>query len=202
MKNNEEQLFDLLEQKEFSELNDQEKVFVLRHLSEDEYQFQRQIIVASSKLVEDADEEPLPLVLPVATIPLLQRGVPMYQVLLGAACLLALFFTLLLRKTNENSLAPVAIAKEKPSVQFIYDTVVKEVAIEKIIYKTVRDTIHLLKTVATPMNSSLVLLNPAGSVPAPTLNDRLLQNNSVSALHDESTRLLQHITVMNQPIGM
>lgn len=177
---------------------------MLQHLSEAEYQFQRQIILNSGELAYDSHEEPLPLVLPTAQLPLLKRSIPLYQALLGAACLLLLFFTLLLRKTEENPLAPIPIAqgdRTNPVVHYVYDTVVKEVLVEKIIYQTLKDTIHVSTSIPTPINSNLVLLNPSDQVPLPVLNEQLFQNNSVSALYDESTRLLQNITVMNQPIG-
>src|ERR1700754_570347 len=90
MEEQHERLFDLIASKSFEELSKEEKSFVLEHLTETEYTLQRKVIAATEAL-EYAVEEPLALQLPGKKKHLLNRSIPLYQVLIGAACLVLLF---------------------------------------------------------------------------------------------------------------
>src|SRR6186713_3481105 len=91
MEEQHERLFDLIESKSFEELTSEERVFVLNHLTEAEYNLQRTVISATAAL-EYGSDEPLTLSIPEKKKSILNRTIPLYQALIGAACLALLFF--------------------------------------------------------------------------------------------------------------
>ncbi len=160
----EEKLIDLLEVKTFDELTTEEKKIVLAHLSEEEYTAQNRVISGLYDL-----NSPTQTALPLQLKEVKKRiVVPLWQVLIGAACLV-LGFVLLYPKTetfaNDNS----------AKVKTIIDTLIvqktdtlyltKDITETKFIYKT--DTVRIVEkvpasngnelnnlTISTPRNNS------------------------------------------------
>ncbi|ASS49657.1 MAG: hypothetical protein A3D31_01875 [Candidatus Fluviicola riflensis] len=93
LNNNEERLFDLLDQKDFDQLTTEEKVFVETHFSQAEYRLQRQMIQESSTLYETVAEAS-PLVIPAGKSSFMGTTIPLYQALIGIAATIALFLSI------------------------------------------------------------------------------------------------------------
>lgn len=189
-------LFDLIESKSFVELNDQERTFVLNEMTEEEYSFQRRIH-ASAQELEFEDAEPHPLILPVSKKQILNRTVPLYQVLIGAACLLIGFFIFPSRNSAtidvrflENPIQ-VSLINAPAEVKVIHDTILEKLDLRSPI-QVVRDTITLVQTVFVNRNETRMLEagNTLNTIP---LDKNLLETKSLSAKDDGSVKLLPNI---------
>ncbi|HLP53532.1 MAG TPA: hypothetical protein VK151_00815 [Fluviicola sp.] len=93
LNNNEERLFDLLDQKDFDQLTAAEKAFVETHFSQAEYRLQRQMISESASLYETPSEAQ-PLVIPAKGNSFIGITIPLYQALIGIAATITLFLSI------------------------------------------------------------------------------------------------------------
>lgn len=199
MEEQHERLFDLIESKSFEELTKDERAFVLEHLTEGEYTLQRKVIAATAAL-EYGDEEPLALTLPKTKKQFWNRPVPLYQVLIGAACLVILFlvgnqksYTLNWR-FSENPLE-ISLTNGVSSGKIIHDTIVKEIPVFRAASTIIRDTVTIVQQVLKqPEKRMLEVSNP---VIYPELSERLLENKGSSYNEDQTTQFLPAITVVS-----
>ncbi|WP_300659954.1 hypothetical protein, partial [Fluviicola sp.] len=141
-------LFDLIESKPFEALSAKEKSFVLKHLSMEEYAFQRKII-ASTAALEYETEEPLPLVLKSEKNLFFPRSIPLYQAMIGAACLILVFVAVWPGKYQQLKISlagnPVNISLPgAASVQVIHDTITKEIPVFQAVSGIIRDTVTVV----------------------------------------------------------
>ena len=125
---NEEQLFDLLDQKDFDQLTAEEKTFVETHFSEAEYRLQRQMIGESATLYGEIPEA-APLVIPAVKPSFTGRTIPLYQALIGIAATIALFLSIWPNEAESTEI-PVnkpALSKIDTVIQtnIIHDTVIR-----------------------------------------------------------------------------
>ncbi len=189
-------LFDLIESKPFEELNSEERDFVLKQITEEEYSLHRSIHSSAEEL-EFEEAIPAPLVLPAAKKPILARTVPLYQVLIGAACLLVGFFIFSNRKGNpidiqflENPVQ-VTLTNAPGEVKIIHDTIREKLGLRSPI-QVVRDTVTLVQTVFVNRNETRMLEagNTFGSIP---LDKTLLETKTLSAKDDGSVKLLPNL---------
>jgi hypothetical protein len=128
LNNNEERLFDLVDQKDFDQLTPEEQAFVKTHFSEAEYRLQRQLISESHTLYETVAEVP-PLVIPVTNSSVFGKQVPLYQALIGIAATIALFLSIWptqTEKTETQNDKPV-LSKTDTIIQtkIIRDTIIR-----------------------------------------------------------------------------
>lgn len=199
MEEQHERLFDLIASKSFVELSKDEQSFVLGHLTEAEYTLQRTVISATSEL-EYHTEIPLPLDLPRAKKPLLKRSIPLYQVLIGAACLVLLFMA---SNTKTYSLnwnfsgypLEISIANGASSGKIIRDTIVKEMPVFQSGSTIIRDTVILIQN--SIQQTEKRMLEAGNSIYYPELSEKLLESKSVSLKDDETAQFLPSITVVN-----
>lgn len=130
LNNNEERLFDLLDQKDFEQLTAEEKAFVETHFSQEEYRLQRQMIGESASLYEETPDAP-PLVIPIPAVKpsFLGTTIPLYQALIGIAATVALFLSIWPNEpeTTNNSGNKPALSKTDTIIQtqIIHDTVIR-----------------------------------------------------------------------------
>lgn len=130
LNNNEERLFDLVDQKDFEQLTAEEKAFVETHFSQEEYRLQRQMIGESASLYEETPEAP-PLVIPIpaAKPSFIGTTIPLYQALIGIAATVALFLSIWPNEpeTTNNSGNKPALSKTDTIIQtqIIHDTVIR-----------------------------------------------------------------------------
>jgi len=123
-------LFDLIASKAYESLNTEERSFVDQHISEQEYELQRMILDSTSEL-----EYPAAVPIVLETKPrkpaILMRSIPLYQVLVGAACLLLGFFLFSGKSGINFELIDqpfgISLQNSSPVVQVVHDTVFKVV---------------------------------------------------------------------------
>lgn len=186
-------LFDLIESKPFGELNNEERGFVLKQITEEEYNLQRRIHASALEL-EFEEAIPAPFVLPATKKPILTRTVPLYQVLIGAACLLVGFFVFSNRKGNSIDIqflenpVQVSLINAPGEVKIIHDTIREKLGLRSPI-QVLRDTVTLVQTVFVNRNETRMLEagNTLNSIP---LNKNLLETKTLSAKDDGSVKLL------------
>lgn len=200
MKEQDARLFDLIESRSFEELSPEEKRFVLEHLSEAEYQLQRMVLSATSAL-EYSDEDPLPLVLKPEKRLFFSRTIPLYQALIGAACLLVVFFAIQPgkpRALNLNFAAnplTVSIAGSPTPIQVIHDTITKEIPVLRSGSEVIRDTVVLVQYVLKQPENRM--LEAGNTLVLPPLNEQLLESKSLSLRNDQTARFLPQIALVN-----
>lgn len=141
LNDNEERLFDLVDQKDFDQLTPEEQAFVATHFSEAEYRLQRQLISESNTLYEAVAEVP-PLVIQMAHSSVFGKQIPLYQALIGIAATIALFLSIWpdqTEKTEAQNDKP-ALSKTDTIIQtkIIRDTVIR--------YKNHRNSNQLAQT--------------------------------------------------------
>jgi hypothetical protein len=142
LNSHEEQLFDLIESKDYDALTASEKVLVDRYVSETEFTTRRTLLKNAAIVFED---EPLvvpkPLIIrPEKPATLLNRSIPLYQVLLAAAVITLLILVIPFnRAENEHIQTEYIVQHDTVEVEkLVHDTVIsireKKVPVEKIVY--------------------------------------------------------------------
>ncbi|MNU45701.1 hypothetical protein D3C71_345490 [compost metagenome] len=192
-------LFDLIESKSFEELSPEEKRFVLKHLSAEEYAFQRRIIASTAEL-EYETEEPLPLVLKPERKVFFSRNIPLYQAMIGAACLILVFVAVWPGKTQQLKMNfagnPLNISLPgASSIQIIHDTITKEIPVFQAASGIIRDTITVVQYVLNQQENRM--LEAGNTLPLPALNEQLIENRSLSYKDDQVTPFLPNIQLVN-----
>ena len=198
MEEQHERLFDLIESKSFEELNKEEKSFVLNHMTEAEYHLQRHVIAGASAL-EYGDHEPLALELPKVKKHFLNRSVPLYQVLIGAACLVVLFMVGNQKSYSLNwrfSEYPLEISVTGASSgKVIHDTIVKEIPVFRTASTIIRDTVTVVERILQqPEQRMLEVSNP---MVYPELSEKLLETKSTPFKEDQTAQFLPSSPVVN-----
>ena len=199
MEEQHERLFDLIASKSFEELSKDEKSFVLNHLTQAEYTLQRSVIAAVEELEYDA-EEPRPLQIPKAKTRFLNRSIPLYQVLIGAACIALLF---MVGNTKRYSLnwqfsefpSEISIVNGTASGKVIHDTIIKEIPVFLSGSKIIRDTVTIFQNVVQQTEKRMLEVGNAPSYPE--LTEKLLESKSAPFKHDQTASFLPSITVFN-----
>lgn len=199
MEEQHERLFDLIESKSFEELNAEEKSFVLKHITESEYTLQRNVIAATTALEYD-DHEPLALELPKAKKHFLNRSVPLYQVLIGAACLIILFMVGNKKSYSLNwrfSKFPleITLANGAASGKIIHDTIIKEIPVFRTASSIIRDTVTIVERILQQPEKRM--LEVSNSMVYPELNEKLLETKSTPYKDDQTAQFLPSIKVEN-----
>lgn len=198
MEEQHERLFDLIASKSFEDLNKEEKSFVLNHLTEAEYTLQRKVIAAAEMLEYDSGE-PLALQLPKTKTHWLNRSIPLYQVLIGAACLVLLFMAGNQKNYSLNwhfSEHPleISLANGLSSGKIIHDTIIKEIPVFRTVSDVIHDTVTIIQTALQPEKRMLEVGN---TLVYPELNEKLLETRSVPYKEDQTARFLPDISLMN-----
>lgn len=192
-------LFDLIESKSFEELSAEEKSFVLQHLSMEEYAFQRKII-ASTEELEYETEEPLPLVIKPERKLFFSRSIPLYQAMIGAACMIFVFIAVWPGKSQQLKMNfaanPVTISLPgSASVQIIHDTITKEVPVLQDASGVIRDTVTVVQYVLKQQENRM--LEAGNTIVLPVLNEQLIEGRSLSYKDDQTTQFLPNILLVN-----
>ncbi|MDH4472950.1 MAG: hypothetical protein QE487_10095 [Fluviicola sp.] len=126
LNDNEERLFDLVDQKEFDQLTTEEKAFVEAHFSQAEYRLQRQMIRESENLFEPVSETPS---LVISGSSFTGKTIPLYQALIGIAATVVLFISIWPNQTETPQLPNNKPALSKTDTviqtQIIRDTIIR-----------------------------------------------------------------------------
>lgn len=198
MEEQHERLFDLIESKPFEELTGEEKSFVLNHLTEAEYNLQRTVIAAVPAL-EYPDHEPLALEIPKAKKHFLNRSVPLYQVLIGVACLVVLFLVGNQKSFSLNwrfSEYPLEISVTGASSgKIIHDTIVKEIPVFRTASTIIHDTVTVVEQILQQPEKRM--LEVSNTMVYPELSEKLLETKSTPFKDDQTAQFLPSITVVS-----
>lgn len=198
MEEQHEHLFDLIASKSFEELTNEEKSFVLNHLTEAEYNLQRTVIAAVPAL-EYPDHEPLALEIPKAKKHFLNRSVPLYQVLIGAACLVVLFLVGNQKSFSLNwrfSEYPLEISVTGASSgKIIHDTIVKEIPVFRTASTIIHDTVTVVEQILQQPEKRM--LEVSNTMVYPELSEKLLETKSTPFKDDQTAQFLPSITVVS-----
>ncbi len=199
MEEQHERLFDLIESKSFDELSKEEKSFVLAHLTEAEYTLQRNVISAAAALEYDS-EEPLSLQVPKIKKNLLNRSIPLYQVLIGAACVVILFMVANIKSYSLNwsvSEHPlkISLTNGASSGKIIHDTIVKEIPVFRSTSNIIHDTITIVQRVLQQPEKRM--LEVSDNMVYPELSEKLLESKSAPFREDQTAQFLPSNPVVN-----
>ncbi len=191
----ENRLFDLLENFTFEDLSEDDRLFVLSNMSEDEFRGQRKILAVADQL-EYPKAIPLPLALPAKKGALLMTSIPLYKSLItaAAAALLVFFFW------PKNDPQEKIVYLNKPGTRdTIYHTKIVHDTIFQVNTKYLfasntkkRDTVYLPVYVANTAVEPR-MLNGASSVQLPELSENNLRNKGTSLRDENPSHLLPEI---------
>lgn len=191
------QLFDLIASKAYDSLTNEEKAFADQYISREEYEMQRSIIASANELEYPA-AVPLALETVETVKPILMRSIPLYQVLIGAACLLVGFFLFSGKKSMNIDFTDnpfqISVKGNSPVIQVVHDTVFRHfssirptASVINKISANVADTIYVIREQYAKSTRMLDASVPSVNV---KLNESLVQSPGVPAKEDKSTVLL------------
>lgn len=183
----EERLFDLLETKNFGELTTEEKSFVLSFLTEENYTFQRRLLMEASES-SIVLPEVKPLSLPASKKQI--KTIPLYQAVIAVAAVVLLFILVWPQKTTVSTSNQAIKKRDSVAVAqtIIHDTVVKFVTIgPSVVY--VHDTIQTLITQVQAPASETRLLEVQNNFNLPALSAELFVAKGISLKEDSSFTL-------------
>lgn len=176
------ELFDLLETRSFDELSAEQRLVVLKWMTEEEYRM-HQMITEESESLDYFVPETTPLTIPTPIVPVWKKPIPIWQALSGIAAALLLFF-FLPRKTEYIE----SVSEPTQIVKVIHDTIVKQLPPDTIFTvstKFIIDTVFI--------GSTLVQQLPQRMLEAPNniyipWKDAVADVSSVS-LKDEKVKI-------------
>lgn len=176
------ELFDLLETHSFEELSEEQRLFVLKWMTKEEYRM-HQMIAKESELLDYSVPQPAPLIISTPVVPVWKRTIPIWQALSGIAAALMIFF-FLPRKTEyiESIAEPVQIVK------VIHDTIVKQLPPDTVFTastKFVIDTVFISSTLVQQLPQRM--LEAPNNIYIP-LKDAVSDVSSIS-LRDEKVKI-------------
>lgn len=186
--NDEERLLDLLENKEFDQLNPEERAFVEQHLSRTDYLLQRRMIMEVTQL-DYGIPEARPLVIPGAgSHSFVRKTVPLYQAITAVAATIALFLSLW---PGENTQSQQPGGNRTRLSQT--DTVIQTKVIQDTVIRYVRqrETQRNGQTASDHLVQATQLrILEAGAVPLPELTEELVRTRGTSLKDDSATRAI------------
>lgn len=199
---NEEQLFDLLDKKNFNELSSIEKKFVLQHWPEEKYNQQRLIILQSKNAFsDDSAVLPLPLSLPTTkTIALYKRKIGFYQIALAAAAIVIFFLLITPNLTQTENPIEEKILVQRDTVTIekeIHDTVV----IEKLVPKIISEKVYVQNTTYDNCQPEELRLLETGPVRPISIDAVLTDKNGKSIKDDELKIIVNDLNLVSDVIG-
>ncbi|MDX2361647.1 MAG: hypothetical protein QNK23_12640 [Crocinitomicaceae bacterium] len=180
-----EMLMELIESKSFESLTEEEKGFVLEHMSEEEFNLQRKILLETKAM--DDDVVPLPLI-----IPNKKRGIviPLYQAIGGIAAAVLLSFFLLRTETTIEIPGEQLIVAQTDTVYV--DKVIVDTIIE---YRTefIERAVNENTAITENTNSTSQPMFGSSTSELPDLSTLDLSNRGTSAINDETYNLLEGV---------
>jgi hypothetical protein len=191
-------LFELIENYDFQELTAKDKLFVLEHMLQEEYDFQRRLITEASTLAFTAiSPNPLNIHANVSQ----RKGIviPLYQAILAVASVIV-FFIFMWPKEDLETTNKVQFSENDTIIQtkIIHDTFVKY--FPKIIYvdRNIPQTkIEYVTIYQDKIQDEPRFLEVAQSLNLPPITKESVQNQGNSLKEDQSSRLVKAIFLSN-----
>ncbi|MCH2234548.1 MAG: hypothetical protein MK078_09870 [Crocinitomicaceae bacterium] len=186
LNNNEERLFELLESKDFGQLNEAEKKFVSEHSSEADYRIQRKIIL---DLGDDngVDVKPLPLMLPNNNT---GKVVPLPWFIGSVAAMFLLGIFAVSAFYNQEVITQIEYITQVDTLEIekhVYDTIYQE----KEVVKYYENKVYLSSEAPTQCDREEPrLLETESTFEFVNIEDLNLENKGKSINEDESRELI------------
>jgi len=176
---NESRLHELVQSKNYSELNSADQKFVLTMITQVDYELERHVIVTASTLFEDEEKAiPAPLLIPQKSSGVLLRSMPIYQSLLAVAATVIFMLLVFPIHTENGSL----VTKTEYIVKTDTVEIEKEIYKYDTIYQTVEKPIYIKQDVIVESNSN-PCVSPIQEAP------RLLQSSQTMRFTDLTEQL-------------
>jgi len=193
---NENRFYELVQSKNYSELNSADQKFVLTMTTQVDYELERHVILTASTLFEDEEKAiPVPLFIPQKSNGMLFVKMPIYQSLFAVAATVIFMLLVFPIHTENGSL----ITKTEYIVKT--DTVEIETEIYKYdtIYHTIEKPIYIKQDVLVESNSNPCvspiqeaprLLQSTQNMNLPDLTEQLTDNKGTSLKDDNLSSLI------------
>lgn len=193
---NENLLVDLIENYDFFELNEKDKLFVLEQMSQEDYDFQRTIISEANHVWETIIT---PRPLEIVSKNTQRKGIviPLYQAILAVASVIILFI-LIWPKDQINNDKVLKFSENDTIIQtkIVHDTFVKYVPKIKYVEKNIPQTkIEYITVYEDKSMDEPRLLDVAQSLNLPPITKELIQNQGNSLKEDQSSRFIKPIVI-------
>lgn len=189
----------LVEQKRYQELSVSEKEFVSHHISPEEYNLRYHLI---HSIQEDKTElSPAPLILPKENNRIL---VPLYQTVLAVAATVLLMLFLksplsgIIPNTTTEQIRYISVTDTIKEIEYIYDTVYKEVEKTKVVEKNVyisKPEIQYVNINTEPSLNTDKVLNAPNNYPKPDLKSIINEVDGSESLAQETSGELFKLTM-------
>lgn len=199
MDKNEEKLFDLLNHKEYDQLNIEEKDFVNHFIGEEKYVKRRLIIKSASMAFEKENKvspKPLPLPRNSASSGFFQKQIPLYYALTGVAVTLIFMIGLIPFFSNTEMIKKEVQVVQNDTVEVIrqvHDTIFQEKEVLVYIEKETRTTTN--EYVKCQREEERLL--ETGTAALPPINTEDLNNKGISLANDSSSKLIPEPELFN-----
>ena len=170
----------------------------MEQITQEEYEFQRQIIVESAELME-VQVCPKPLLVPITHKATKGKVIPMYQALIAVASVIVVFL-ILWPKNEVIDKAAIQLSENDTIVQtkIIHDTFVKYVPKIKYITKVSPETkIEYVTIYKSKTEEEPKLLEVAQSLNLPQITRESIQNKGNSLKEDQSSKFIKPILISN-----
>ena len=193
---NESKLYELLQFKNFSDLDDSEQSFVLSVMTQVDYELEREVIVMASTLFENEEiVVPIPLLILQKPNGVLFTSMPIYQSLLAVAATVIFMLLIFPIHTEGGSF----ISKTEYIVKTDTVEIEKEIYKYDTIYQTVEKPIYIKQDVYVE-NNSVPCVDPIQEEPRlfqtsqtmnlPDLTEQLITNRGTSLKDDNLSSLI------------
>jgi hypothetical protein len=195
---NENLLVDLIENYDFFELNEKDKLFVLEQMSQEDYDFQRTII-SEAKHIWETNITPRPLEFVSKNTQRKGIVIPLYQAILAVASVIILFI-LIWPKDQINNDKVLKFSENDTIIKtkIVHDTFVKYVPKIKYVEKNIPQTkIEYITVYEDNAMEEPRLLDVAQSLNLPPITKELIQNQGNSLKEDQSSRFIKPIVISN-----
>lgn len=198
----------LLEEKNFTELTEKEKAFVLSFSSENEYDLQRKIITNANHIYEEDRKLVAPPLLATsgAATSFWFKKAPIYQTLLAVAATILLMF--LFARPDNSLMEKETVIEYVTQVDTVVETKIVKDTFVKYVDKPV--VVEIIKYVEVPakevVNSNVTyatndevgrVLEPANSISLPDLSEPKTSSSANSYKNDPTSILLDDFVLNN-----
>lgn len=184
----EQQIMELVETKTFNELSDDERILVLKHFTQEEFDLQHRLLYETKSLTEELDPKPLILSERKSGI-----VIPLSQAIIGVAATLIISFLLFQAKQSpisEIKNVELAIADTVYIEKQVHDTVIKYEYVDRVV--TVETEKIVSKNIPASSNEQGITIAQPFMIPLNKLN---LQNKGLALVNDETFSLVSEMNV-------
>jgi len=183
----EERLFDLLENKDYDQLTEEELAFVSRHLSPTDYVLQRRMITEAGAVYPTVPPAP-PLA--VSTRRFARKTVPLYQAIAAVAATIALFLSLWPGETQPKT-GSTPTGQQLTHVDTVIRTqIVLDTVIRYVRYRDGSANVSVPDSQDEVVQASQLRILDAAPVRLPAITEELVRTKGSSLKDDSASRVI------------